>query len=265
MSRARNIKPGIFKNEILGVADPLLTLLFQSLWCLADRDGVLEDRPLRIRAETFPYREIRDMDGMLSELARFGFIVRYKVGAAAYIQVMNFAKHQNPHKNEKPSGLPTLTDRTDIIGSDTEKIGSAPADSLLLIPDSKELPPTAVAEATQLDPIFGVGLDFLTRKSVPERAARSFLGLLRKEVKDDLTVAELLTEAERQDVSDPCGWLRAAVKRRRSTGPPTNGATSKYGKAIEDLERMKTHGHERPDFGAHAAADLPRLRGNPGG
>src|SRR5688500_8587422 len=44
---------------------------------------------------------------------------------------------------------------------------------------NQELPPTAVAEATQPDPIFGVGLDFLTRKSVPERAARSFLGLLR--------------------------------------------------------------------------------------
>src|SRR5262244_3073085 len=53
--RARNIKPGIFKNELLGAADPLLTLLFEGLWCMADREGRLEDRPLRIKAEIFPY------------------------------------------------------------------------------------------------------------------------------------------------------------------------------------------------------------------
>ena len=43
MARARNIKPALFKNEILGVADPLCTLTFQGLWMLADRDGRLEN------------------------------------------------------------------------------------------------------------------------------------------------------------------------------------------------------------------------------
>ena len=43
--RARNLKPSIFKNELLAVADPLYTLVFEGLWCLADREGRLEDRP----------------------------------------------------------------------------------------------------------------------------------------------------------------------------------------------------------------------------
>ena len=33
-------------------------LLFVGLWTIADRNGRLEDRPKRIRAELFPYDEI---------------------------------------------------------------------------------------------------------------------------------------------------------------------------------------------------------------
>src|SRR5690625_577204 len=54
--RARNIKPGLFKNEILGEADPIYSLLFIGLWTLADKEGRLENRPKRIRAELFPSR-----------------------------------------------------------------------------------------------------------------------------------------------------------------------------------------------------------------
>ena len=106
MARARNIKPAIFKNEILGEADPLLTILFQGLWCLADRDGKLEDRPKRIKAEIFPYRELPDFNGYLTVLAQLGFIERYEAEKQAIIKVLNFTKHQSPHKTEKNSELP---------------------------------------------------------------------------------------------------------------------------------------------------------------
>jgi hypothetical protein len=109
MARARNIKPSLFKNEVLGVADPLLTILFASLWCLADKAGRLEDRPLRIKAETFPYREGIDIDGYLTELARLGFIQRYVVDGMGLIQVKNFDKHQKPHHTEKDSELPAFS------------------------------------------------------------------------------------------------------------------------------------------------------------
>lgn len=106
MARARNIKPALFKNEILGIEDPLLTLLFINLWCLADREGKLEDRPLRIKAETFPYRENIDINGYLTKLSQHGFIRRYSVGGVAVIQVIKFKDHQSPHNTEKASSLP---------------------------------------------------------------------------------------------------------------------------------------------------------------
>ena len=132
MARARNIKPGLFKNEVLGVADPLYTLLFEGLWLLADRAGRLEDRPLRIKAEIFPYREGLDMASMLSWLEQNGFIRRYSSNGLALIQITEFVKHQNPHKNEPESELPPPEE----IGRSSENIGSARADSGFRIPDS---------------------------------------------------------------------------------------------------------------------------------
>jgi hypothetical protein len=142
MARSRNIKPALFNNEILGVSDPLYTLLFQSLWLIADREGRLEDRPLRIKVEAFPYRENINVDAMLQWLTEKGFIIRYAYGENRYIQVVNFAKHQNPHKNEKESLIPKfnndleqapiLSEQAPIL---SEAVGLIP-DSFNMIPDS---------------------------------------------------------------------------------------------------------------------------------
>ncbi|ENB9667650.1 phage replication protein [Pseudomonas putida] len=140
MARARNIKPALFKNEVLGVADPMLTLLFEGLWLLADKAGRLEDRPLRIKGELFPYRDGVDIEGLLSWLAREDFIVRYTVSGKRYIQVQNFDKHQNPHRNEPESIIPSASEgciSTDFGGTASANLGSARADSL--IPDSGSL------------------------------------------------------------------------------------------------------------------------------
>jgi hypothetical protein len=109
MPRARNIKPALFKNELLGTQDAMVTLLFISLWTLADRRGILEDRPLRIKAETFPYREdvkAPDVNGYLTVLQQLGFIRRYEACGMRLIHILNFEKHQSPHKTERPSSLP---------------------------------------------------------------------------------------------------------------------------------------------------------------
>jgi hypothetical protein len=137
--RSRNIKPGLFRNEILGAADPLLTLLFQGLWCIADREGRLEDRPLRIKAEIFPYREIPDIHGYLTQLERMGFIRRYEVNNGALIEVLNFKKHQSPHHTEKKSELPAPVNSPLGHGESPLSHGGNPPDSLIpdsLIPDS---------------------------------------------------------------------------------------------------------------------------------
>jgi hypothetical protein len=105
MARARNIKPGFFKNEVLGEMDTGTRLLFIGLWTLADREGRLEDRPRRIKMELFPYDSF-DVDPMLNDLQAGGFLLRYDVDGKRYIQLVNFVKHQDPHYREKASEIP---------------------------------------------------------------------------------------------------------------------------------------------------------------
>lgn len=102
MARSRNIKPGFFKNEDLADCSLAARLCFAGLWLLADREGRLEDRPKRIKAELFAF-DTFDVEPLLCELARHGFIVRYEVDGARCIQVSKFLEHQTPHYSEKPS------------------------------------------------------------------------------------------------------------------------------------------------------------------
>ncbi len=105
MARARNIKPGFFINDVLAEACPLARILFAGLWCFADREGRLSDRPKKIKAEILPYDDC-NADELLESLATLGFIIRYQVEGARYIQVVNFDKHQNPHVKEQASEIP---------------------------------------------------------------------------------------------------------------------------------------------------------------
>lgn len=161
MARARNIKPAFFKNEFLATKSPEVQLLFIALWTLADREGRLEDRPLRIKAEVFPYTNV-DVDAGLNELAGISsefqdlpFIIRYQVGGRRYIQIVNWSKHQNPHQKELASTIPgcpepapnqsgaSLVPAPNQHQTDTEPAPnqhkSGRADSLNLIPDSPSL------------------------------------------------------------------------------------------------------------------------------
>ena len=110
--RARNIKPGFFKNEDLAELGPYGQLLFAGLWCLADRDGKLEDRVKRITAEIFPYGVPNpSTDELLNLLQSKNFITRYETERVKVIKIENFKIHQRPHPNENKSIFPDPTIR----------------------------------------------------------------------------------------------------------------------------------------------------------
>ena len=135
MARARNIKPAFFTNDHLADVHPLGRLLFIGLWTVADREGRLEDRPRRIKAEVLPYDDV-DCDTLLNQLAEHGFILRYSVDSKRFIQVLKFNKHQNPHMKEAASVIPA----PDLTGTSTVQApnltGSSPAESLNPLTDT---------------------------------------------------------------------------------------------------------------------------------
>ncbi|WP_426664077.1 hypothetical protein [Rhodanobacter aciditrophus] len=146
MPRARNIKPGFFKNDALAECNPLARILFVGLWCEADREGRLEDRPKRLKAEYLPYDQC-DIGALLDELEQHAFVVRYVVGGVGYIAIPNFTKHQNPHVREPASLIPAPGEHGANHGGaqnphsastvqEQAAHSSGPADSPSLIPDS---------------------------------------------------------------------------------------------------------------------------------
>jgi 5-methylcytosine-specific restriction endonuclease McrA len=114
MARSRNIKPGFFLNEHLAELPFETRLLFIGLWCLADREGRLEDRPAKIRVGLFPYDNV-NVDSMLTELESKLFVHRYEIDGIKVIEIENFVKHQDPHYREKASELPPRPGKGDQI------------------------------------------------------------------------------------------------------------------------------------------------------
>lgn len=106
--RSRNIKPSFFKNETLGTMDYDSRLLFIGLWLMADKEGFLEYRPLRIKAELFPYDKIDSgkIEKLLEKLCNLEphdklIEIWCENKKPKFIQIINFVQHQSPHKNEK--------------------------------------------------------------------------------------------------------------------------------------------------------------------
>lgn len=139
MARSRNIKPGFFTNDVLGELPPLTRLLFAGIWTICDREGRLEDRPKKIRAEVLPYDHC-DADEMLQQLHTSGFIRRYQAGGKSVIQVLAWAEHQNPHIKEAASTLPAPCEhQTSTVQEPVEQQPAPERAGLIpssLIPDS---------------------------------------------------------------------------------------------------------------------------------
>lgn len=111
MARSRNIKPGFFTNDALAELPPLTRILFAGLWTIADREGRLEDRPKKIKAELLPYDDV-DVNAALDALTSGPdpFIIRYAANGVSCIQIMSWHAHQRPHVNEKESSLPPISE-----------------------------------------------------------------------------------------------------------------------------------------------------------
>lgn len=143
MARARNIKPSLYLDDQLAECSIPARYLFTGLWCIADKEGRLEDRPKKIKAEIYPYDSV-NVDKLLDELCRSGHIVRYEIMNSHYIWIPKFVKHQNPHKNEKDSEIPGYEGNREISGNYmsthvrnyTNQADSLSSDSPILIPDS---------------------------------------------------------------------------------------------------------------------------------
>lgn len=157
MARARNIKPGFFQNEELAECSTLERLAFIGMWTIADFKGCIEFRPKRLKVQLMPYDEC-DFEEIAINLEKSGFVRMYSVNDQRYLKIINFEKHQNPHKNERESGsdipdIPNKNTSLENIQINPDKDGTAPADSLIPITDSIDADGAEKAKPASAGPI----------------------------------------------------------------------------------------------------------------
>jgi len=114
IARIRYIKPDFFFDEDLAQLPPLYRIAFAGLWCQADREGRLKDRPNALKVHIVPFDAI-DFEDVLFKLAQAkpinnncAFITRYEVNGEKYIQINKFKEHQRPHHSEQSSSIPAI-------------------------------------------------------------------------------------------------------------------------------------------------------------
>lgn len=218
MPRARLLKPGFFTNSELGRLPMAARLVFQGLWCVADREGRLVDDPARLKVEILPYDKV-NVDRLLASLHEAGFIVRYESGGRRFIQVVNFKKHQRPHVREVPSTIPGMAQAPTEHAQGASE--AAPGTPLTLNQLQKPIPE---AEADPGPP---------AEDPVP-------LLLRHWERATGTTVTPAFADWLDAELGEgtPLEWLRDAIA---ETG--ANGSKAwKYTRAI--IERWRLHGRE---------------------
>lgn len=213
--RARSIKPGIFKNELLGTADPLFAQIFAGLWCLADREGRLEDRPLRIHVEINPYRPSASTVQALDWLVLHLFVIRYEAAGVKYLAIPNFRAHQQPHIKEPPSKIPAPSNQGDVAApykhSASTGVAALTPDSGLLTPDSPfPIPKVRRAAAAPLaEPVEFVELQSLYPRRAGSQRWPDALKAIHARLAEGSTWHEILNGARRY-----AEFIRAIGKER---------------------------------------------------
>lgn len=188
------------------------------------------DRPRRVKIEVLPGDDY-DVDAGLQALHDAGMIERYEVDGNKYIQVVNFAKHQNPHINEKKSTIPAPRKHSTSTmqaqcehGTSTGVIG--------LIPDSRFLIPDSQSQNTEEEERVRARID-PDPQSTPETAPNAFADSLDLPRPDSLEayisnyVASVMTTAHWQQLDDilasgtPDNLVRLAIDEACAQGKAT--------------------------------------------
>jgi len=122
--RSRLIRQEFWKSEDVAELSFFGRLLFQGLWCLADRRGVLRWSPRRVKAELFPFDDVT-ADSCLTQvrlMSDLGQTTLYSdAEGVEYLHITNFDKHQTLSSGEKKRGelngpLPTEPGCSVLLG-----------------------------------------------------------------------------------------------------------------------------------------------------
>ena len=247
----RLIRDGLLESEAVLSLPVEARWLYVSILLSADDVGLFDATPFRLARRADVRREMADkLVQMLSDAdlirlyevggKRYGFIPKYK-------QRLQLRRHKHPAPpmallqgdSDAINKIKDLASKSSVNNGDS-RIGnrSSPPESES---EAKviQAEPTALAQApvgkrdlTPDEIIFGYGVPLLVQAGNADKAARSFLGKLRK-VHGDETVINTLRQCMRAKPLQPLEWLAKAL-------PPKQAMPSEAAEAARrDAENAK--------------------------
>jgi hypothetical protein len=111
--KRRTINPEFFTDTKTGRLSPTSQILFIGLWCLADREGYVENDPDFIKIQILPYAK-SSIKNNLQELVASKLVMTCNYNGKNLLYITNFLKHQPIHPHEAKSPYPPM-DSGDVI------------------------------------------------------------------------------------------------------------------------------------------------------
>lgn len=270
MARARLLKPDFFDDEKVTLLPFGARILFEAYWCMADREGRIEDRPSRVASFAFPpmgnqklqAAARRDVITWRNLLVDAGMLLRYEVDDLPYLLVTNFKEHQKPHQNETKSVLPAPLATLVTIGNQR---------SPMVIPNI-----TSHAIGDGSDSSSGNGSNSDSGVGVA-REEPDEVGLLCKSFGRFGALTATTADAIGESVTDyGLDWVQRAVKKAAASAyegkPPWAFVESilirwkKQGYPDDERElQPRTHGQSRAAAGANGQSREDRVAAQFGG
>lgn len=129
MARIRSTKPEFWADQELCALPRDVRALYHALWNFADEEARAQGDPRLVKSNCFPLDDDLTpevIDGMLNELAKGAWVVRYVVGGAQYIYLPKLSKHQRLEPERVPSRLPAPPESASLSAVTSRANGSSP-------------------------------------------------------------------------------------------------------------------------------------------
>jgi hypothetical protein len=220
MARIRQLKPEFWTDDKVASLSRDARLLFLGLWTEADDDGRLVDSAKLLAGSLFPFDDDvtpKKLGTWLEEVVDQGLVIRYRRGAASYLHIVNFKRHQKI-AHPRRSSLPPPEDDPSNAGGTREGRTTAAPD-----PPATRAPDLGV-KGSRGQGTEGVGVpDEHPSSSNHQRDA-----VERAEEEEELDVVDqallaiatakldrCLSDPEHKPINDRAGWLAAVIARDR--------------------------------------------------
>lgn len=216
MARIRSIHPGLFTDESYMALSLAGKAVWPGVWTEADDHGVIEWKPLTLKARLAPADPV-DMAELLAEFVAKGLLLRFTEDGRQYAVIKGFIKWQRPKEPRYRFPFPQAAKLFAENFSNASPISPQREEEGGRREEGSEANASGADAPDPVKALFDDGVKLLTENGCQPKNARSIIGKWRSEQGDEATHASIKA-ARAEGVTEPIAWItqRFAGKPRES-------------------------------------------------